>query len=167
MPVPHDGGDGEDDDSLAELKADLRTARGKALLLEATAAGYGEGASAAPRKDWVASRLGPNPPATMEAVMGRGFSEVLSACGVPPGLFIDADGAAQRESYRHFFSLTVEPLAGLLAAELAVKLEEPIKLSFQGRFAADLSGRARAFQSMVKAGMDPSKAAGLAGLMEE
>ena len=32
--------------------------------------------------------------------------------------------------------------------------------------AADLSGRARAFQSMVGAGMDAAKAAGLAGLME-
>ena len=161
-----DGGDGEDDDSLAELKADLRTARGKALLLEATAAGYGEGASAAPRKDWVASRLGPMLPATMEAVMGQGFLEVLSACGVPPGLSLEVDGTAQRESYRRFFSLTVEPLAGLLAAELSAKLETEIELSFKGRFAADLSGRARAFQSMVKAGMDPSKAAGLAGLMD-
>ena len=167
LPIPQDGGDDSEDDPLAKLKADLRTARGKALLLETTAAGYGEGASAAPRKDWVASRLGPNPPATMEAVMGRGFSEVLSACGCPPGLFLESDGTSQRESYRRYFSLTVEPLAGLLAAELSVKLEEPIGLSFQGRFAADLSGRARAFQSMVKAGMDPSKAAGLAGLMGE
>ncbi|MCY4511315.1 MAG: hypothetical protein OXG35_30780 [Acidobacteria bacterium] len=32
-------------------------------------------------------------------------------------------------------------------------------------FAADLAGRARAFQSMVGGGMDPGKAAGLAGLM--
>ena len=35
--------------------------------------------------------------------MGRGFVEVLGACGVPPGLFIErADGTAQRESYRRF-----------------------------------------------------------------
>ena len=98
--------------------------------------------------------------------MGRGFLEVLAACGVPPGLFIDADGTAQRESYRRFFSLTVEPLAAMLAAELSGKLEAEIGLGFSGRFAADLSGRARAFQSMVGAGMDPAKAAGLAGLME-
>ena len=119
LPVHQDGADGEDDDSLAELKADLRTARGKALLREATAAGYGEGASAAPRKDWVASRLGPNPPATMEAVMVQGFLEVLSACGCPPVLFLESDGTSQRESYRRYFSLTVEPFAGLLAAELS------------------------------------------------
>ena len=98
--------------------------------------------------------------------MGRGFLEVLAACGVPPGLFLEVDGTAQRESYRRFFSLTVEPLAGQLAAELSVKLESEISLGFSARFAADLAGRARAFQSMVGAGMDLAKAAGLAGLME-
>ena len=164
--VPQDGGDGGASDPLAELKADLKTARGRALLLETVAAGWGEGRSAAPMRDWRPERLGPNPPVSLEAVMGRGFLEVLAACGVPPGLFVDADGTAQRESYRRFFSLTVQPLASLLAAELSAKLEAEISLSFKGRFAADLAGRARAFQSMVGAGMDPAKAAGLAGLMD-
>lgn len=54
-----------------------------------------------------------------------------------------------------------------MAAELSAKLEADIGLSFKGRFAADLSGKARAFQSMVKGGMDLQKAAGLAGLREE
>ena len=162
MAIPQDGGDGQEGDPLA----DLRTARGRALLLETVAAGWGEGRGAAPLRDWRPERLGPMPPAAMEAIMGRGFLEVLAACGVPPGLFIDADGTAQRESYRRFFSLTVEPLAAMLAAELSGKLEAEIGLGFSGRFAADLSGRARAFQSMVGAGMDPAKAAGLAGLME-
>ena len=85
---------------------------------------------------------------------------------MPPALFIDADGTAQRESMRRYFSLTVEPLAGLLSAELSVKLEVDISLGFSGRFAADLSGRARAFQSMINGGLDVAKAAGLAGLME-
>ena len=165
MAIPQDGGDGSGDDPLAELKADLRTARGRALLRETVAGGWGEGRSAAPNRDWRPERLGPDPPASLEAVMGRGFLEVLAACGVPPALFSDADGTAQRESYRRFFSLTVEPLAAMLAGELSGKLEAEIKLGFSGRFAADLSGRARAFQSMVGAGMDAAKAAGLAGLM--
>ena len=165
--VPQDGGDGSGNDPLAELKSDLRTARGRALLLETTAAGWGEGRGAAPMRDWRPERLGPNPPASLEAVMGRGFMEVLAACGVPPGLFLEVDGTAQRKSYRRFFSLTVEPLAGLLAGELSAKLEAEISLGFSGRFAADLAGRARAFQSMVGSGMDLAKAAGLAGLMME
>ena len=63
LPIPADGGDDDDDaDPLKLLKADIAAARGKALLLETTAAGYGEGMASAPRRDWVASRLGPNPP---------------------------------------------------------------------------------------------------------
>lgn len=98
--------------------------------------------------------------------MGRGFLGVLAAWGVPPGLFLEVDGTAQREFYRRFFSLTVEPLASMLAVELSAKLEAEIKLRFSGRFAADLAGRPRAFQSMVGSGMDLAKAAGWAGLME-
>ena len=166
IPYPQDGGDNGDNDPLKSLKADIRAARGKALLVETTAAGMGEGRSAAPLKDWKAERLGPNPPASMDAVMGRGFVQMLAALGVPPGLFVDrSDGTAQRESMRRYFSLTVEPLAGLLARELSAKLETAITLNFSGRFAADLAGRARAFQSMVGAGMDLAKAAALAGLM--
>ena len=164
--VPQDGGDGGEDDPLAKLKADLRTARGRALLLETVTAGWGEGRSAAPMRDWRPERMGPDPPASMEGIMGQGFLEVLAACGCPPGLFIDADGTAQRESMRRFFSLTVEPLAGLLSSELSGKLEADISLGFSGRFAADLSGRARAFSSMVKSGMATDRAAALAGLME-
>ena len=59
----------------------------------------------------------------------------------------------------------VQPLADLLAAELAVKLDVPgLRLTFDRLFASDLSGRARAFGSLVQAGMDADRAARLAGL---
>lgn len=165
LPIPEDTGEG-DNDPHAELEADIRNKRGKALLVESTRGGFGEGKIAEPARDWEARRLGPQPPVTMDAIMGRSFVEVLSACGCPPGLFVErADGTAQRESYRRFFSLTVEPLAVLLAGELSAKLEADISLKFAGRYAADLAGRARAFQSMVKAGMETDRAAALAGLM--
>ena len=166
MAIPQDGGDGSKDDPLAELKSDLRAAKGKARLVETVAAAWGEGRGATPMRDWRPERLGPNPPASLEAVMGRGFLEVLGACGCPPGLFLEVDSTAQRESLRRYFSLTVEPLAELLVAELSEKLASEISLEFCGRFAADLAGRATALQSMVGAGMDLTKAAGLAGLME-
>ena len=52
LAIPQDGGDGEEDnDALAMLKTDLGKARGKALLLETVAAGWGEGRGAAPQKD--------------------------------------------------------------------------------------------------------------------
>ena len=40
-------------------------------------------------------------------------------------------------------------------------------MNFDKLFASDLSGRARAFGSMVQGGMDVTKAATLAGLMEQ
>ena len=43
LAVPQDGGSGDADDPLADLKTDIAKARGKALLVETTAAGWGEG----------------------------------------------------------------------------------------------------------------------------
>ena len=72
LAIPQDGGDGGTTDPLADLKTDIAKARGKALLVETTAGGFGEGRSAAPQRDWMASRLGPNFPASMAAVPGTG-----------------------------------------------------------------------------------------------
>ena len=91
---------------------------------------------------------------------------MFAACGVPLSLAIDSDGTGQRESYRRLLHSTVVPLAKIVSEELTDKLETDVSLSFDSLFAADLSGRARAFQSLVGGGMDPTKAAGLSGLME-
>ena len=56
LPIPTDGGDGGDDDPLKMVKRDIAGARGRALLLETTSAGYGDGRPAAPQRDWIASR---------------------------------------------------------------------------------------------------------------
>ena len=61
---------------------------------------------------------------------------------------------------------TIAPMGKIVSEELTAKFETPISLSFDALFAADLSGRARAFQSLVGGGMDIGKAAGLAGLMQ-
>ncbi len=72
LAIPQDGGDDAAGNPLKLLKADIAGARGKALLLETSAAGWGEGRTAAPQRDWQASRLGPMPPESMVArVKGR------------------------------------------------------------------------------------------------
>ena len=166
MAVPQDGGTDSETDPLAKLRQDIRAARGRALLMETTAAGWGEGAAAAPRKDWQATRLGPAPPASMPELMGQGFTEVLAACGVPPGMFQKMGDSGQREAYRRFVTLTIEPLGRMVEAELSAKLETKIGLDFSSLYAHDLAGRARAFQSMVGGGMELERAAALSGLME-
>ena len=167
LPVPQDGGTDDEDDPLRGLKADIRAARGRAVMVETTAAGWGEGASAAPRQDWKPQRLGPAPGAGLPEVQGQAFLEVLAACGVPPGMFVKMGDSGQREAYRRWVALVVVPLGRLLAAELSTKLEAPIGLDFAGLYAHDLAGRARAFQSLVGGGMDVSKAASLSGLVME
>ena len=97
LAIPQDGGDDGDDDPLKMLKADIRTARGRALFVETVAAAWGEGRGAAPQRDWQASRLGPQPPESMATIRTDSFNAVLAATGTPPALFDDSDGTA-RES---------------------------------------------------------------------
>ena len=167
LPVPADGGDGGDEDPLKMLKADIAAGKGKTLLVETTSAGFGEGRTAAPQRDWTPQRIGASPPDALPTLRTDAAMAVLSACQVPAGLFTDADGTSQREAWRRW---AMGPLAGLAAtveAELAAKLDQPVRLDFSGLWAADMAGRAQSFKAMVVAGMDPAKAAGLAGLMAD
>ena len=169
IPVPSDGGDGSDDDALGQLKTDIKAAKGRSLLVETTSGGFGEGRSAAPQSDWKSQRLGADPPVTLPSLRSDAALSVLGSCGVPGSLATtqNSDGAAQRESWRRFLHGSVQPLARIVQAELSETLDVDVSLSFDSLMASDLSGRARAFQSMVKAGLPIEKAAGLAGLMSD
>ena len=169
LAIPSDGGDGGADDPLAELKADIRAGKGKTLLLETTAAGFGEGRSAAPRKDWEPSRIGANPPQTLPSLRSDAALSVLGACGVPGSLATtqNSDGTAQRESWRRFLHGSVQPLAALVSQELSEKLDVDISLDLSRIGASDISGRARSFGSLVKGGMEIERAAALSGLLSE
>ena len=166
LAIPQDGGDGEDADPLKSLKADLKTARGKALLVETSAAGWGEGKASAPHRDWQASRLGPMPPESMVKVAEQAFAHVLAATGTPPPLFLDSDGTSQREALRRWHLGTVTPLAKILAHELTMKLETDVRLRFDN-YPLDLDGRAKSFKNLVAGGMDPVKALTLTGLLSD
>ena len=166
IPVPQDGGDGDDDasDPLLKLKSDIGSARGRAMLVETTAGGYGEGRGAAPAKDWVANRLGPTPPASLIAVADASFQRMLSACGCPPSLFLDSDGTSQREGLRRWFQGTVMPLAKLLSHELSMRLEADVTLKFDN-YPLDLQGRAASFQKLVAGGVAVNEALAVSGLL--
>ena len=163
LPIPQDGGDGGDDDPLAGLKTDIRTARGKALLIETVMAAWGEGRGAAPASDWKASRLGPNFPASMATVQEKSFMHVLASTGTPPSLFTDSDGTSQRESVRRWHLNTVLPLARLLEYELTMKLETDVKLKFD-TYALDMVSRAQVVSKLTGAGVDISVALAAVGL---
>ena len=166
LPVPQDGGEGGEGDPLAGLKSDIKDAKGSALLVETTSAGWGEGKVAAPTSDWKQSRLGPMPPDSMVKLADSAFSRVLAAAGVPPSLFVDdADGTAQREGLRRYHLGTVVPLARLLEAELSEKFNSMVKLQFDG-YARDMVSRAQVFAKLAAVdGISPELALELSGML--
>ena len=166
LPVPAGpDAENEDDDPLADLRKDIASLRGKTALVETVASGWGEGGLAAPQSDWRPQRIGANPPPSLATLRTDSAQAVLAACGCSADLFASGDASGQRESWRRFLHGSVQPLGDLLAAELADKLAIPgLALRFDRLFASDLSGRARAFGSLVQGGMDKDRAARLAGL---
>ena len=166
LAIPQDGGDGqdEDDDPLSGLKSDIAKAAGKALLVETTAGGWGEGMGGAPLSDWKPHRLGPMPPESMVELSDAAFARVLAACGASPALFDDSDGTAKREALRQWHLGTVRPLARVLAFEATEKFGVPVALKFDA-YPLDLAGRAQAFQKLVAGGTGVKRALAMTGLM--
>lgn len=162
LPLPTDG----NDESINDLKQDIGKMAGSVAVVETTAGGFGEGRAAAPSADWRPQRIGPNPPAALVEVMKVAQLTVLAALGVPIELVTSSDGTGQREAWRRFLHGTVEPLARIVEKQLARLAGVPVKLSFERLFASDISGRARAFGSLVNGGMDIAEAAAAAGLLE-
>ena len=166
LPVPQDGGDGTDDDPLAQLKLDLAAARGRPILTETTAAGWGEGKTSAPLGDWQSRRFGADPPEALGLLRDAASLAVLDACGVPRALAESADGTAAREGWRRFVMGACEPVAALIGEELERKLETPISFDFRSLWAHDLQGRASSFKALVDGGMAPTEALVTAGLLD-
>ena len=163
LPTPVDG----NDPTIATLKVDLRKLRGKVALVESVAAGWaGDGTPIRPKGDWESRRLGASPGTALIAQAEMASREVYSACGIPLSVVTEAEGTGQREGYRRLMHSTIAPLGRIVSEELSAKFETDISLSFESLFSADLAGRARAFQSLVNGGLDPAKAASLAGLMQ-
>ena len=117
------------------------------------------------RREWAPDRIGAHPPESLVQQLNAATMEVLAACGVAADLVSGGDGTSLRESYRRLLHSTIAPLGRILEAELRAKAHPGVGIGFDSLFAADLSGRVRAFQSMVGGGMDPAKAAALARFM--
>ena len=169
LPIPTDGGaDGEDDDPHAALKQDLRLGGGRTLLLESTAAGWGDGRGAAPQRDWKSSRIGSSPPSAVTALREDAISSIMSALGCPPSLFLaNSDGTSQRESLRRWLHTSALPTATLISTQLGAALDVDIKIGLDRILASDLSGRSRSVMSLVGAGVSLEKALEIALLSED
>lgn len=165
LPVPR--ADGEDA-TVTSLKSDLAKLAGGLAVVEDASDQFQTGAATpGASANWQTRRLGGNPPESMVQLADQAFREVLAACGLSPALFDVRGGATgAREAWRQALHAVVAPLGRIVEGELRAKLHPGVSLSWDRLMASDLSGRARAFQSMVGGGMDVGKAAALAGLME-
>ena len=150
LPIPATDGQ---DSTLTELRGDLAKASGQTLLVEAGDWGAPGGAPGQ-AAGWEPRRLGAQPPAGLVELHKLASSEVFAACGLSASLFSASSAGAAREGFRQMLFSVVGPLSRMVESELSAKLETPVKLSFDGLMASDISGRARAFQSMTSGGME-------------
>ena len=159
LPVPVDG----NDPTISTIKGDIRGAKGNTLLVQG--GDWDSGEKTGGRAMWEAKRFGPAPTDALVKLMGLASQEVFSACGIAGSLFAGGEGTAKREAYRQALHTVIAPIGRLVSYELAAKLESDVALDWIELRAGDISGRARAFQSLVGGGMDVAQAASLAGLL--
>ena len=160
LPIPTDGGA----TTLDSLRTDIGDAKGGAILLESTAAGWDEGRAKGTLADWKAQRLGPEIPENLRQLHEDALQRVLAACGIPGSLAsVGADGTQLREDYRRFVMLAVQPMARRIAAEASAKLDADVQLDFHGLHAHDIVARANAYGKLRET-MEEDEARRLAGL---
>ena len=157
--IPADG----EDETVAGLKLDIANAKGRTALMEV--GDWGDAGVA--RVDLQSRRFGAEPPAALVQLADFASREVMSACGYNANLFGAGQAAALREAWRLALFGVLAPLGRLVQAEIRAKLDAEITIGWQELRASDLSGRARAFQSMVGGGMAVGEAVAVAGLMVE
>ena len=157
--IPVEGGD----TTVQALKEDIANAKGRTALIE----GGDWGATGEGKVSLKSERFGPEAPASMVQLLSAASQEIYAACGFNGALWGGSSSAAVREAWRLALFGVLSPLGRLVESELQDKLEDTVTLSWQELRASDLSGRARAFQSMVGGGMAVADAVSVAGLMVE
>jgi hypothetical protein len=146
----------------SRLAASFRGQRGRVLLRESvstTAAGGPQ-----PLTDWRPQGLSPD--IEKSEILGahdRARDAICASYGVDPSILSSmANGPGLREAQRHLAMWVLQPIAGLIGAELGDKLGTPVSLDVVRPLQAfDAGGRARAFKTILD-GIASAKAAGLA-----
>ena len=158
--IPVDGADA----TVEGLKADIKNAAGRVALLET---GDWDNAGGDTKVDLKTERFGAEPPASMVELMSVASREIYAACGFNAALWGSAQAASVREAWRLALFGVLSPLGRMVESELQDKLEDTVKIGWTELRASDLSGQARAMQSMVNGGMPVADAVSVAGLMVE
>ena len=151
----------------AGLQAQLRELKGKIVLVPSTSSGWGEGRQAAPPRDWQKTRLGADPPQSLLNLRSQIMTSLAAAAGIPAALVVsESSEAGRRESWRQFLHGTIAQIGTVIQQELRSKLDPNIRIDFEKLFASDVQGRARAYGSLIQAGMSPAAAAEFTGFSD-
>ena len=151
---------------LAAFRGDMAKAKGGTLVMEHSGQWDTEtptGVGSRTRLEYLRFGMMRETLDPLRTATGR---DVLSACGIPPTLFVaNSDGTAQREAFRRFLHGSLRPMARIIEAELRAKLDAPeLALDLSELHAADVAGRARSFGAFIKAGVHPDDAARETGI---
>ena len=160
LPTPSD----PQTSALNKLRTELENLSGQTTFVETQTGDWSSGAGAS--GEWMPRRIGASPPASLVELYRETDIQVLSACGVPIELAKSGQGTASREAYRRFLFGTINALGMLVEHEIRLKLDDAVKLTWKELQSSDITGRARAFQSMVGAGMKVDQALALSGLLQ-
>lgn len=143
----------------------LANAKGSILLGDSASAQDAGTGRAASGREWTPSRIGPNPPDGQILLRSAATASILAAAGVPPALIAaDTPAAGMRESFRQFLFSAIAPVGRIVALEAQRVLGGSGSLDWSALAASDVTGRARAFASLVKSGMEVDEAKRVAGL---
>ena len=146
--------------NLDRLREDL--GMGGISLLEQSAQGWSGGRG---QSDNIRSiRIGANPDPSEVSLRAQVSQDILSAMGVPAGMYSPREGSVSREAYRQWHASGVEPMGEALRYELEKKIERPVRISFHKLAAADIQARARAFRSLIDSNVHPEDAAMVAAI---
>ncbi len=173
-PIAYEGGAVEANETFRAVDrhtlGDVRRARGDVvpLLTQSDQGNWSDPDARRPpaRIEGRLQRYGPEFTDPYAAILDRLRADVYTACGVPALLTSPITPvSAYREARRSWLESTIAPLLEVAAEQLSEQLEERVSLTLApSRSVADLVSRSRAYNSLVRGGMNPERAEQIAGL---
>ena len=144
-----------------ELAEDL--AEGGLQLIEQSVQSYGQTRTSGGNQVR-GTRIGPGPDASEITLRAQVTQDILSAAGIPAGLYAPREGSVNREAYRQFHAAGLEPLGETFRSEVEKKTERPFSINFHKLAAADIAARGRGLSNLITANIHPEDAMAVVGL---
>ena len=154
---------GADETEAAEIAGEQSAIyRGKGSLGIMSGGSYEAGPS--PSRKGETTRFGYNPGQSVIQALQNGHYMTLTAAGIDPS--IANHNIEAQAGHRNFVASVAQPSADVIAAELSQLLETEVTIDCSpSRQADDIQSRARAFNSLVSAGLSAEQAVTITGLL--